>query len=161
VTVALTDSQTGVEQSSTTNDLGVYLFSKLRPGQGYALKFSLPGFKTANVTGLHLGVGTTHTVNQRLDLGEDSDVVVVQATGEGPGRGGSGGGRGSPPSTPGRRRSDTSAPPAASRTCRSRFAPARRASSACSRVSWPIPAAAVTATARSPARAPTRGTSRS
>jgi hypothetical protein len=44
--VKLTDTKTGTEQTTKTNDQGVYSFNKVAPGQGYTLTFTAPGFQT-------------------------------------------------------------------------------------------------------------------
>ena len=38
--VKLTDTKTGTELTSKTNDQGVYTFPKVNPGQGYKLTFT-------------------------------------------------------------------------------------------------------------------------
>ena len=80
--VKLTDTKTGTELTTKTNDQGVYSFSKVAPGQGYTLTFTAAGFQTLVVNEVGLGVGTVETRNAELTIGQVSGTVVVTAANE-------------------------------------------------------------------------------
>src|SRR5262245_6533363 len=61
VEVKLTDTRTATEQSTKTNEQGVYSFVKAAPGAGYKLSFTAQGFDTVVLTNVTLGVGITET----------------------------------------------------------------------------------------------------
>jgi hypothetical protein len=81
-TVKLTDTKTKIEQTTITNDQGVYSFVKISPGQGYTLTFSAQGFQTLVISDIALGVGVTETHNAQLQLGAVSSTVTVTSSGE-------------------------------------------------------------------------------
>jgi hypothetical protein len=78
--VVLTDTKTGVKRTSSTNDNGTYLFSKLPPST-YDMSVSQSGFAEAKAAGLVVQVGRQLTVNIPLQLGKASQVVEVSTTG--------------------------------------------------------------------------------
>jgi hypothetical protein len=80
--VKLTDTKTGTEQTTKTNDQGVYSFNKVAPGQGYTLTFTAAGFQTLVINDVALGVGNVETHNAELTVGEISGTVVVTASNE-------------------------------------------------------------------------------
>jgi hypothetical protein len=80
--VKLTDTKTGVELTTKTNDQGVYTFPKVAPGQGYKLTFTAPGFQTLVINEVALGVGNVETHNAEMTIGEVSGTVVVTASNE-------------------------------------------------------------------------------
>jgi len=80
--VKLTDTKTGIELATKTNDQGVYNFPKVAPGQGYKLTFTAPGFQTLVINDVALGVGTVETHNAEMIIGEVSGTVVVTASNE-------------------------------------------------------------------------------
>jgi carboxypeptidase family protein len=80
--VKLTDTKTGVELTTKTNDQGVYNFPKTAPGQGYKLTFTAPGFQTLVINDVALGVGNVETHNAEMTIGEVSGTVVVTASNE-------------------------------------------------------------------------------
>ena len=80
--VKLTDTKTGTELTSKTNDQGVYNFPKVNPGQGYKLTFTAPGFQTLVINDVALGVDTVSTHNAEMTIGEVSGTVVVTASNE-------------------------------------------------------------------------------
>jgi hypothetical protein len=80
--VKLTDTKTGTEQTTKTNDQGVYSFNKVAPGQGYTLTITAPGFQTLVINEVALGVGNVETHNAELTIGEVSGTVVVTASNE-------------------------------------------------------------------------------
>jgi hypothetical protein len=80
--VKLTDTKTGTELTTKTNDQGVYNFPKVLPGQGYKLTLTAPGFQTLIINDVALGVGTVETHNAEMTIGEVSGTVVVTASNE-------------------------------------------------------------------------------
>ncbi len=80
--VKLTDTKTGAELTTKTNDQGVYEFQKVAPGTGYTLTITNAGFQTLVINDVALGVGTTSTHNAELTIGEVSGTVVVTASNE-------------------------------------------------------------------------------
>jgi hypothetical protein len=80
--VKLTDTKTGTELSTKTNDQGVYIFPKVAPGIGYKLTFTAPGFQTLVINDVALGVGNVETHNAEMTIGEVSGTVVVTASNE-------------------------------------------------------------------------------
>ena len=80
--VKLTDTKTGTEQTTKTNDQGVYSFNKVAPGQGYTITITASGFQTLVINDVALGVGNVETHNGELTIGEVSGTVVVTASNE-------------------------------------------------------------------------------
>lgn len=80
--VKLTDTKTGAELTTKSNDQGVYEFQRVLPGTGYTLTFTNPGFQTLVINDVALGVGVTSTHNAELTIGEVSGTVVVTASNE-------------------------------------------------------------------------------
>jgi hypothetical protein len=82
VDVKITDTKTSAEQTTKTNDQGVYSFVKMAPGTGYKLSFSAQGFDSIVVTNVTLGVGVTETHNATLTVGQVTNTVEVTTQGE-------------------------------------------------------------------------------
>ncbi len=82
VTVELDNSQLGLRETTTTNDLGFYQFLRQAPGQGYSLTFSKEGFAKLVVSNISLGVSTTETRNVSLEVGAVTQSISVEAAGE-------------------------------------------------------------------------------
>jgi hypothetical protein len=82
VDVKLTDTKTGAEQTTKTNDQGVYSFARAAPGTGYTLTFTNAGFQTLVINEVALGVGNVETHNAVMTIGEVSGTVVVTASNE-------------------------------------------------------------------------------
>jgi len=77
--VKLTDPKTSAELTTKTNDQGVYLFSKVAPGQGYTLTFTAQGFETLVVQNVPLGVGVTETHSVQMTVGQVTSTVTITA----------------------------------------------------------------------------------
>jgi hypothetical protein len=77
--VSLRNVSTGVEQSATTNESGVYNFPYVAPGV-YEITVAYEGFKTSTQTGVTMETGYTRTVNVSLELGQIAEVVNVEAS---------------------------------------------------------------------------------
>jgi len=82
VKVTLTNKNVGSEQTTTTDDVGVYLIKNVAPGPGYTITFTKDGFRTLTIAAVYLGVGTTATHNGQLELGAVTETVEVKAAGE-------------------------------------------------------------------------------
>src|SRR5277367_888315 len=76
--VTVANTATGTSLKQLTNSAGLYSFPSIAIGT-YNLKVEMPGFKTAERTGVTLVVGTPATINVTLDVGASSDVVKVEA----------------------------------------------------------------------------------
>jgi hypothetical protein len=80
-TVTATNIGTGQERSVTTDASGVYKFSLLQSGN-YSLKFSASGFKTAQVPSVSVAITETPVLNQKLEVGAQTEQVTVESTAE-------------------------------------------------------------------------------
>jgi hypothetical protein len=80
-TVTATSLATGQERSVTTDASGTYKFSLLAAGN-YSLKFTASGFKTAEVPSVTVDITETPVLNQKLEVGAQSEQVTVESTAE-------------------------------------------------------------------------------
>jgi Carboxypeptidase regulatory-like domain/TonB-dependent Receptor Plug Domain len=80
-TVTATSLATGQERSVTTDTSGSYKFSLLQAG-AYSIKFSASGFKTAEVPSVTVNITETPVLNQKLEVGAQSEQVTVESTAE-------------------------------------------------------------------------------
>ncbi|PYU73207.1 MAG: hypothetical protein DMG49_06520 [Acidobacteria bacterium] len=78
-TITATNSATSLVRTTKTNSDGDYVVPLLPPG-AYSISVAAPGFKTQTATNISVEVATTATVNIRLQLGEASQQVTVEAT---------------------------------------------------------------------------------
>src|SRR5262249_1125087 len=78
VTVTVTATATNQSRNVVTAEDGVYRVPLLDPGS-YKVRFSLPGFKTAEVMEVALVVTETSVLNQTLQVGAASEEVTVEA----------------------------------------------------------------------------------
>jgi Carboxypeptidase regulatory-like domain/TonB-dependent Receptor Plug Domain len=78
VTVTVTATATNQSRNTVTAEDGVYRVPLLDPGS-YKVKFTLPGFKTAEVMEVTLAVTETSVLNQTLAVGAASEEVTVEA----------------------------------------------------------------------------------
>jgi hypothetical protein len=76
-TVTVTNEATGVSQSQTTTEAGVFAFDSLPVGD-YSVTVEQSGFKKFQKTGNHLQVNTPLTVDVVLEIGQLSEMVTVQ-----------------------------------------------------------------------------------
>ena len=70
---------TGISTSAQSNQAGVYTISFLNPGK-YELLCEMSGFKKFSRTGLVLETGTTSTVDIKLQLGQITETINVEAS---------------------------------------------------------------------------------
>jgi hypothetical protein len=76
VEVVLTNENTGVSRSATTNERGEYNFPNLDPGS-YTLKATLQGYKTYEQRGLRVGTQQFITMDVTLEVGELQETITV------------------------------------------------------------------------------------
>jgi len=79
VTVTATNTETGQVRTGATSSDGSYKFALLPPGT-YRLKFESTGFRAAEVPSVTVTVTETAVLDQRLDVGTQTQQVMV--TGE-------------------------------------------------------------------------------
>lgn len=78
VTVTLTNLDTGVVQTATSNEAGLYEFFTLRLGR-YEVKAELAGFAPRRVSEVQVGIGARQRVDMALGVGTLSEAVEVSA----------------------------------------------------------------------------------
>jgi len=78
--VTVTNSETNVVRSTTTNAAGIYSFPDLTPGN-YQAKVAAPGFTTVVKTNIELQVQQTARVDFSLSLGQATQTIEVSASG--------------------------------------------------------------------------------
>lgn len=72
------NQRTGLRTAVLSNHLGLYVFPSLPAGE-YTITVAAPGFQTAKLTGLALGVSTTVTAPVRLTIGAMAETINVSA----------------------------------------------------------------------------------
>jgi len=77
--VKLTNTSTGEVRTATTTAAGTYRFPALPVVGTYTLEISAKGFKSSVVTDIIMTVGTIVTRDLRLEVGQTSDQVTVEA----------------------------------------------------------------------------------
>jgi hypothetical protein len=77
--VTLTGKLTGVERSATSDEGGRYSFVNVLPGN-YDLKVTSKGFRTFTVSGFDVSPNTVQRVDCKLEVGQISEQVTVDAT---------------------------------------------------------------------------------
>jgi hypothetical protein len=75
--VVLKNAATAVENTTTTNGVGAYLFLDITPGS-YTVQASSPGFAEQQVPPFTLTVGQAATIDFALTVGSQNTVVRVQ-----------------------------------------------------------------------------------
>ncbi|MEO7275638.1 MAG: carboxypeptidase-like regulatory domain-containing protein, partial [Vicinamibacterales bacterium] len=76
--ITITNTDTDVSQSLTTNGSGYFEAPLLNPGI-YTVSVQVPGYKAIRRDGLTLGVGEQVTVPLVLEVGQVTEEVVVTA----------------------------------------------------------------------------------
>ena len=79
--VTVTNAATGLARTTKTSAEGDYVFPLLPPGN-YSVSVAASGFKTQTSTNISVEVASTRTVNIRLQIGEASQTVTIEATAE-------------------------------------------------------------------------------
>jgi len=78
--VSITNTATGVSQTTKTDASGFYSFPSLIVGP-YEVTISAPGFEAYRKTGIVLEVGSSIAVDTKLQVGAASQTVQVEAQG--------------------------------------------------------------------------------
>jgi len=78
VTVTATNRDTGQVRTGKTSAAGVYTFTLLPPGT-YRVSFSAAGFKVSDVDGVKVNVTETPVIDKTLEIGSQTEQVVVEA----------------------------------------------------------------------------------
>ena len=78
-TVTIVDKATGDSRSTTTNDVGHFIFPNVPPAE-YVIKFKKSGFAELDVTSATVQIGTQLTENVQMKLGSVSTTVTVTET---------------------------------------------------------------------------------
>src|SRR5262249_25583584 len=76
VEVTLTNEQTNISRSTTTNERGEYVFASVDPGT-YKLKVVLTGYKTIEQGGIRIGTQQFLTMDQTMEVGRIEENVTV------------------------------------------------------------------------------------
>jgi hypothetical protein len=77
--VRLTDTTTNSSFTSTSNDVGRYIFPTVAPGT-YNVSFTKAGFSAYHVNGQHVEVGLALTLNAVMQVGATSTSIEVSAS---------------------------------------------------------------------------------
>lgn len=76
--VTVTNTETGITRSTTTNTTGSYAARELTVGQ-YLVRVESPGFKSHERTGITLNVNDTLRADATLQVGETRESITVEA----------------------------------------------------------------------------------
>jgi Carboxypeptidase regulatory-like domain/TonB-dependent Receptor Plug Domain/TonB dependent receptor len=74
--ITITNVETGIGRSASTNEVGRYITANLLPGR-YDVKFLALGFKTEVKTGIALTVGAEEVVDLTMQVGASTETVQV------------------------------------------------------------------------------------
>ena len=78
VAVRLVNSETGETYQASSNDSGNYDFPLLKPGS-YALTAEMTGFQQVQQSGIVLETGVPARVDLKLEIGDMTEKVTVEA----------------------------------------------------------------------------------
>jgi hypothetical protein len=76
--IVLTNEATGASRETVSGDDGKYVFTQLAPGK-YRAEVKAPGFKASVRQHLELLIGTTSTLDIKLEVGALSETTLVEA----------------------------------------------------------------------------------
>src|SRR5262245_30946051 len=79
VTVTITEVNTNISYTTTTNESGYYIFSNLKDGT-YRVAAELSGFKRVVREGVEVEVNSTPRVDMKLEVGAIEESVTVTGT---------------------------------------------------------------------------------
>ena len=79
-TVTITNTSTGIVNNSKTNSKGFFNFPQLQIGGPYTVSIEAPGFKKFETSGLQLNLNDNRAIDAKLQVGQASETVQVQAT---------------------------------------------------------------------------------
>ena len=77
-TVIAKDTRTGLEQTTMTDERGLYVFASLAAGS-YDLRAEMTGFRTSEQLGVVLDAASRRAIDFRLELGARADTISVSA----------------------------------------------------------------------------------
>src|SRR5579859_8206633 len=77
-TVKLINQETKIQDQTTSNSTGYFVFVNVRPGT-YVLKAEAKGFKTTAVAAFDVLVNTTISQPMKLAVGQVTETVEVEA----------------------------------------------------------------------------------
>jgi hypothetical protein len=77
VTIAVTNEDTSITNTTITNEAGAYNFAALQPGRNYKVTASLPGFQTRTVTALNIGTAVTVRQDFQMQIASQATTVEV------------------------------------------------------------------------------------
>ncbi len=77
--VALVNTTTNASYQTTTNSKGSYTFANVKPGPNYKVTFAKGGFEPVTITDIYLNVDYTRTQSVKLQAGNVSQSVEVNA----------------------------------------------------------------------------------
>src|SRR5690348_12367065 len=80
--VVATETRTGVKSSTVTSSSGTYRFPEVPLGT-YALEVTQSGFKKATINDVLVQVNTTTSVDVKMQLGQSSETITVNAEAQG------------------------------------------------------------------------------
>ena len=78
VEVTVTNEETGVAQTRTTNELGAYSFTTLYPGS-YAIHAEASGFRPVDIRQIVLQVNQTARFDLAMEVGQVTEIIEVVA----------------------------------------------------------------------------------
>jgi len=78
--ITLIDRATSTPRTTTSNESGRYNFANVPPGL-YQINANKTGFRVARINEIQVTVGTTLTVDFKLEVGSVAEIVEVTATG--------------------------------------------------------------------------------
>jgi hypothetical protein len=76
--VTATDTDTGIQTKTTSNQDGIYVFPKLAVGH-YRVTVTVPNFKTFEAGGITLDLDQIYSLNVKMELGAVSQAIQVEA----------------------------------------------------------------------------------
>lgn len=76
--IELVSIETNASQTQTANAAGQFTFSNVRPGP-YKVTVKMQGFRTSSIPNLQIEVNKSSTLDVKLDVGTDNQVVEVTA----------------------------------------------------------------------------------
>jgi len=80
VAVTLQNTLTGQTQTTTTTEVGAFLFPQVQPGL-YTVTFMLAGFRPATFTEVDVNVGVERSLTVHLEVGSVTEALTVTAAG--------------------------------------------------------------------------------
>ncbi|HUS08643.1 MAG TPA: carboxypeptidase-like regulatory domain-containing protein [Bryobacteraceae bacterium] len=77
--VTANNTATGEQSSQPTNELGIYQFTTLKPGN-YILHAEHGGFRPLDVQGISLQINQTARVDITMEIGQTTEAIEVQSS---------------------------------------------------------------------------------